>query len=150
MRRPRYRIRIYDEAHLVDRGSIGITWVRVVLFCLAISVIFIGIGIGIVWFTPLKSKLPGYLPSEQRARTEDAYLKVDSIQKIYRVHQAYLDNLVKLLNSTRNPDVTDTTGHALPLLPDSIMVSSEVEKEFIRKMEEAGYVIAITEEYEGN
>lgn len=146
-RRHRYSIKIYDEAHLVDRGSITITWPRVVICCLIVVAVFVGIGIGIVWFTPLKGNLPGYLQTEQRAKTEDAYLKVDSLQHIYKVHQAYLDNLIKLLDEDRNPDVADTVARALPLLPDSIMVSSEVEKEFMKKMEEAGYVVAITEEY---
>lgn len=146
-RRPRYKVRIYDEAHLVDRGEFTLTWPRVVAAALVVMAIFIGIGIGIVWFTPLKGRLPGYLGPEQRMEAEDAILKVDSIRELYKVHQAYLDNLVKVLDTDRQPDEPDTVGQALPLIPDSLMVSSEIELEFMKKMQEAGYIIAITKEY---
>lgn len=146
--RPKYKVKIYDEAHLVDRGGFSLTWPRVILFSLFFMVFFIAIGMGIVWFTPIKNRLPGYLRNEERIKTEEAYLKVDSIEQLYTVHQAYLDNLVKILNVDRNPDVADTVARALPLIPDSIMVSSEIEREFMKKMEEAGYIITINQEYE--
>lgn len=149
-KRPKYKVRIYDEAHLVDRGSFSLTWLRVIIFSLIVMVFFISIGVCIVWFTPVKNHLPGYLRQEQRDKTEEAFVKVDSLLQLYNMHQAYLDNLVKVLDTDREPDVADTIVRALPLIPDSIMVSSEIEREFIRKMEEAGYVIAITEEYEGD
>lgn len=146
-KRPKYRVRIYDESHLVDRGGFFVTWFRMGLAAVAIMVFFILIGIGIVWFSPLKKKLPGYMPPEQRARTEDAYLRVDSLQELYRVHQAYLDNIVKLLETERKPDMPDTVGRAIPLVPDSLFVSSEIELEFMKKMEEAGYIVALNQEY---
>lgn len=147
-KRPKYKVRIYDEAHLVDRGGFTISWPRVVFFGLVVMVVLIGVGIGLVWATPVKKLLPGYMPPAQRAQTEEACLKVDSIQELYKVHQAYLDNLVKVLNTEREPDVPDTAGWALPLVPDSLMVSSEIEREFMKKMEQAGYIIAVTKEYE--
>lgn len=147
-RRPKYKVRIYDESHLVDRGGFSLTWPRVILFSLAVMVVFISIGIGLVWLTPIKRMLPGYMKPDQRVKTEAAYLKVDSLQDLYTVHQAYLDNLIKVLNTDRAPEEPDTVWNAIPLIPDSLMVSSEIEKEFMKKMEEAGYIIAITEDYE--
>lgn len=147
-RRPKYKLKIYDEAHLVDRGGFSLTWPRIILVSLSVMVVFITIGIGLVWLTPIKKWLPGYMRSDERIKTEQAYLRVDSLHQLYIVQQAYLDNLVKLLDTDREPDIPDTLGYALPLIPDSIMVSSEIEKEFMKKMEEAGYIIAITEDYE--
>lgn len=149
-RRPKYKVKIYDEAHLVDRGGFSLTWPRVILFSLILILIFGGMGVALVWFTPLKNKLPGYLRTEERVKTEQAILRMDSIEQLYTVHQAYLDNLVKVLDTDREPDVPDTVARALPLIPDSIMVSSEIEKEFLKRMEEAGYIIAITKDYEEN
>lgn len=146
--RHKYKVKLFDEAHLVDRGGFTVTWVRVIAVSILIMGIFIFIGIGIVWFTPVKKKLPGYMPPDQRARTEEACMKVDSLQELYKVHQAYLDNLIKVLDTERNPDIVDTVGSALPLVPDSLMVSSEIEKEFMKKMEEAGYVITVNKDYE--
>lgn len=146
-RRPRYKFRIYDEAHLVDRGGFSLSWFGMVASLVGIVVLFTAIGLGIVFFTPIKRWLPGYMRNDQRLRTEEAYLKVDSLQQLYTVHQAYLDNLVKVLDTDREPDIPDTVGSAMPLIPDSLMVSSEIELQFMKKMEEAGYIIAITEEY---
>lgn len=147
-KRPKYKVRIVDEAHLVEKGAFSLTWPRILFGTLALAAVFIGLGIGIVWLTPVKKFLPGYMRNDQRVRTEDAYQRVDSLQELYKVHQAYLDNLVKVLDTDREPDVYDTVSAALPLLPDSLMVSSEIEKEFMKKMEEAGYIITITEGYE--
>lgn len=134
----------------MDRGGFSLTWPRVIIFSLCIMAVFIGIGIGIVWYTPLKNRLPGYLRMEERMKTEQAFLRMDSLEQLYTVHQAYLDNVVKVLDTDREPDMPDTAARALPLIPDSIMVSSEIEKEFLKRMEEAGYIIAITKDYEEN
>lgn len=145
--RAKYRVRIYDEAHLIDRGSFSVSWLKISLVAIVVMAFFIFVGIGIVWLTPLQKRLPGYMPPEQRARTEETYLRVDSLQELYKVHQAYLDNLIKVLDTDRVPDLPDTVGSPLPFLPDSLLVSSEIERKFLKKMEEAGYVITINEDY---
>lgn len=147
-KRRKYKIRIVDEAHLVEKGGFSLTWPRIVLAVAAFMVVFMAISIGLICLTPVKKILPGYMRPDQRVRTEAAFLRVDSLEELYKVHQAYLDNLVKVLDTDREPDVPDTVGVALPLMPDSLMVSSEIEREFMKKMEEAGYIITITEGYE--
>lgn len=147
-RRPRYRVRIEDEAHLVEKGGFSLTWTRLIVAALCVMTVFMTLGACLVSFTPLKKFLPGYMLPAERLKTEDAYMKVDSLQELYKVHQAYLDNLVKVLDTDREPDIPDTAAVALPLILDSLMVSSEIEKEFMKKMEEAGYIITITESYE--
>lgn len=146
-RQRKYKLKLVDESRLIDLGSVTLTRFRAALFIILFCGIFVLIGIGIVWLTPIKKRLPGYMPPEQRAQTENAYLKVDSLEQLYRVHQAYLDNLIKLIDTDRLPDVADTVGDAIPLMPDSLMVSSEVEREFMKKMEEAGYIITVTNDY---
>lgn len=147
-RKPKYKVKIYDEAHLVEKGGFSLTRFRIIVASLVLMVVFLGISIALVCFTPLKNILPGYMKAEQRVKTEDAYLRVDSLEDLYTIHQAYLDNIVKVLDTNREPDVPDTVGMALPLMLDSLMVSSEIEKEFMKKMEEAGYIITINEDYE--
>lgn len=147
-KRPKYKVKIYDEAHLIEKGGFALTWPRIIGVTLIIALVFIAIGIGLVWFTPIKNSLPGYLRTEQRIKTEEAWMRIDSLEQLYILHQAYLDNIVKVLNSEREPDILDTTASAVPLFPDSLMVSSEIEREFMKKMEEAGYVITINQDYE--
>lgn len=146
--RPKYKVRIVDEAHLVEKGGFSLTWPRMVAAALGVILLFVALGIGIVCFTPVKKLLPGYMRPDQRVRTEDACLRVDSLEELYKLHQAYLDNIVKVLDTDREPDIPDTVGVALPLMPDSLMVSSEIEREFMKKMEAAGYIITINEDYE--
>ena len=146
--RRKYKIKIVDEAHLVEKGSFSLSLARIITGSVILLVVTVALGIGIVCLTPVKNLLPGYLKTEQRVKTENAWLKVDSLQELYKVHQAYLDNIVKVLDTDRAPDVPDTADVALPLIPDSLMVSSEIEKEFMKKMEEAGYIITINEAYE--
>ncbi|MCH5214875.1 MAG: hypothetical protein J1E97_06740 [Muribaculaceae bacterium] len=147
-RRTRFRVKFYDEARLVDRGGFSVTWLGVAAIAIVVAAFFICIGIGVVWFSPIKNRLPGYMPPGQRAQTEEAYRKVDSLQQLYTTQQRYLDNLVNVLNTTRDPEVPDTVGRALPFKPDSLLVSSEIEREFLRKMEEAGYIITVNRDYD--
>lgn len=137
--RARYRVRIYDEAHLVDRGGFRISWFRIVAAVLLLLLIGAAIGFSIVWYSPIKQSLPGYMKTEERSQTEEAYLKVDSLQVLYEVQQAYLHNLLKVLDPERAPDQLDTTRNAWRLEPDSMSAASEIEQEYLRRMEKAGY-----------
>lgn len=138
-RRSRIRVKFYDEAHLIDRGGFRITWWGVALTAILFMGVFILIGMAIIWYSPIKRNLPGYMAPAQRAKTEVATLKVDSIQALYNVHQAYFENLMKVLNTDRHPDKIDTTGTAYAFTPDSLMGTTPIEQEFIKKMKQRGY-----------
>lgn len=137
--RPKYRVRIYDEAHLIDRGGFRFTWWRLAAAISLILIIGILIGFSIVWFSPIKRQLPGYLQTEQRSLTEDAYLKVDSLMVLHEVQQEYLQRLLKVLDNEREPDIPDSTDNARPLEPDSLAAASAIEKEFVKRMQQRGY-----------
>lgn len=79
------------------------------------------------------------MPAEERSRTEDAYLKADSLQMLFDVHQDYIENILKIMDPDREPDIPDSTANAWRLSPDSLSAASEIEKEFIKRMEKAGY-----------
>lgn len=148
--RPRYRARIYDEAHLIDRGSFRISWFRVLFGVLLLVGIGIAIGFSIVWYSPIKKQLPGYMPPDERSKTEEAYLRADSLQMLYDVHQAYLENLLQVMDPNRMPDERDTTTNAWRLEPDSLSAASEIEREFVKRMGEAGYKTVAPERLQAN
>lgn len=143
--RSKYRVRIYDEAHLIDRGGFRISWFRIMAVVLFLIALGVGIGMSVIWFSPIKQRLPGYMQTEQRSKTEDAYLKVDSLQELYEVHQEYLNYLLKALDSDRAPDEPDTVKSAWRLEPDSLSSASEIEREFVRRMQKAGYNTSVPE-----
>ena len=145
------RLKLYDENHLVERGSIKFTWFRFALLCVAFAAIFVGIGMGIIWFTPVKNNLPGYMPVQQRSHTEEAVIQLDSLEAVYKINQAYIDNIATILDPERPATVAeDTLSSALPIEIDSLLLPSEIELEFVRKMENAGYVIANFEKEQSN
>ena len=137
--RPKYRVRIYDEAHLIDRGGFRISWFRIISVMFFLVALGAAIGFSVVWYSPIKKQLPGYMPADERTKTEEAYIRVDSLQMLYEVNQAYLDNLLKIMDPTREPDPQDTTSNAWRLEPDSLSAASAIEKEFVKRMRQAGY-----------
>ena len=137
--RPRYQIRIYDEAHLIDRGSFHISWLKIVGLTLCLVLVGVLIGVSIIWYSPLKKQLPGYMEKDERSKTEAAYQKVDSLQLLYDIHQEYLDNLLRVLDTDRTPEKRDTSNNAWRLEPDSLSSATEIEREFVKRMQKAGY-----------
>lgn len=150
-RRSRLKIKIFDENHLVEKGGFRFSWIWFSLISLCVAVIFVLVGMAIIWFSPLKSRLPGYMPVQQRGDTEIAVMQLDSLEAVYRINQAYIDNIATILNTDRPATVTvDTLSAALPLELDSLVLPSQIELEFVRKMEDAGYVIAAFNNIETN
>lgn len=137
------RVSLFDENHLVEKGGFRFSWIWFTILCILYSCVFVGIGMGIIWFTPIKNQLPGYMPVEQRSESEVAVLELDSLEAVYRINQAYIDNVAAILDGKLPAKVkVDTISAAIPLEVDSLLLPSEIEREFVRKMGEKGYVIA--------
>lgn len=137
--RPRYRVRIFDEAHLIDRGGFRISWFRVLFVALFLVLTGAAIGFSVVWYSPIKKQLPGYMPADERSKTEEAYIRVDSLQMLYEIQKEYLENLLMVMNPAREPELPDTISKAWRLEPDSLSAASEIENEFVKRMQEKGY-----------
>ena len=142
-RRSKYKLKLYDEAHLVERGGIRVSWWGASICALLFMALFIGIGMGIVWYTPIKKRLPGYMVPEQRGKTEVAYIELDSLQKLFQLNQAYLENLQMVLATEPISTSTDTVNKSFPFRPDSLWDPSPEELKFLKKMEAAGYKVEL-------
>lgn len=133
----RYRITVEDEAHLSEVASGRVTLpaaLGIAFAMLAIAVLFAGT---LLAFTPLRQFLPGYLKEKQRAATEDGLLRLDSLMYAYDRNQAYLDNIIKVMDTERTPsDSTDVTPVSRELSSDSLLTASPSEQRFISQMEE--------------
>lgn len=137
------RVSLFDENHLVEKARFRFSWIWFALISILFCCLFVAIGMGIIWYTPVKNQLPGYMPVEQRSESEIAVLELDSLEAVYRINQAYIDNVAAILDGDLPATLKeDTISAAIPLEVDSLLLPSEIEREFVRKMSEKGYVIA--------
>ena len=131
-RTKKLRLRLYDEARLVEKWDIRFSWLNFIIIILLTVSICVVIGIGIVWFTSLKTKLPGYMKESQRTASADMLLRLDSLIDVNEKNQRYLDNIAAILGSDTIP--VDTAagkyyhGH---FTPDSLSTASEKEIQYV-------------------
>ena len=147
-RHSKYQLKLYDESHLVEKARMRVSWWGFTVCSILFMALFIAIGMGIVWFTPIKKRLPGYMVPEQRGKTEVAYIELDSLQKLFQINQAYLENLQKVLATEPISTSSDTINKSYLFRPDSLWDPSPEEMEFLNKMVAAGYKIDMPSEEE--
>lgn len=134
--RKRIRIKIEDESRLHDIFSMSVSRSGIILAALTFFLISIGLGIMIVMATPLKTLLPGYLKKSERIATTSGILRLDSLKEQFSDNQAYIDNLLKITDISREPDDSLSYSRQLPagLSSDSLPRASAKEKEFVSMM----------------
>lgn len=131
------RISVDDEAHLRRVATYRLTPLRLVLWALALVVVSAALGVLVVYATPLKTLLPGYMPRSQRSATEESLLRLDSLQAAYVQNEAYLNNINSILNTGRIPtDSVEVSRQAASLPYDSLLDASPRETEFVRSMQD--------------
>lgn len=133
----RYKITIEDEAHLTEVASLNVTrigfWSSMVLM-LILSIFISGL---IIWITPLRTLLPGYLKQSQRSATEEGLLRLDSMMTLYEQNQVFVDNFLRVTDTDRIPsDSSAVSPVSRELSSDSLMTAGNAERKFVKRMEE--------------
>lgn len=133
--RKRYRLQLEDEAYLrtvvETEFSAAALW-TVVAGAVVLFLLLAGL---IIFVTPLRTLLPGYMKESQRAATEENLLRLDSLQEAYRQKQEYIDNFLRVIDSDRLPtDSLSVSRQSLEMTGDSLMTSSERERRFVSDM----------------
>lgn len=138
MRKRIYKISIDDESHLQTLASWTMTPMRILLASVILIIIIFISGFLVVALTPAKQLIPGFLRESERALTENALLRVDSLRNAFAVNQAYLANIRNLLNTDRLPsDSMAVVNRILSVAPDSLLPSSRAEIAFARRMQQS-------------
>lgn len=131
----RYRLIIEDESCLEKIGQFSFSprglWTAGV--CIVISAIILGFIF--VLLTPAKRLIPGYYQPSQRAASEEALTRLDSIIDAYRRNEAYLHNVIEIINN-QNRDSVMLAPMTESLPPDSLLPTSEQELRFNREMQQ--------------
>lgn len=125
----RFRITIEDESRLENLISISAPGYKWLLGALVVFFIAMSLGALIIFLSPARRLLPGYLEESERTATEMQLIRLDSLTNAYEINAAFVTNLQAVLNpETRRKD---TISHApdpehyrhealLPASPDEL------------------------------
>lgn len=137
MSKRRYKISIEDESRLQSLASIEMTPVGIAFSLLAILIFILFTGYIFILITPAKYLIPGYLRESDRYLSEEAILRVDSLRQANRQNQAFIQNMLTILNSDRIPvDSMNAVSRIMIPASEEIISTSNEELNFLKKMQQ--------------
>ena len=90
----------------------------------------------LLFFTPLKRLMPGYVSSDVRRQIVESSLRIDSLNDAVKRHRLYVTNIQDILRGEVKIDTVSSIDSLTILRSEDLMERSEREKEFARKYEE--------------
>lgn len=133
----RYRLTFVNENTFNNVWSLKLSRLKVWLLTATVIAGIVCIVATIMVATPLSSLLPGYMKPQERHEQIIAGLRIDSIAARMEINNAYIDNLAAILNDDIALDSAALTDKATrPISPDSLLPTSERERNFVKQWEE--------------
>ena len=133
----RYRLKLEDESHLQNVADVGVSLWGALGVVIIVLIAAVALAVAVIVFTPLRNFLPGYLPPQERAATMDDVLRVDSIRERADANEAYMQNLMTILDTDREGgDSLKWAQISVRSTGDSLMTDSQRERDFRRKIDE--------------
>lgn len=114
----------------ISRFIISLCVSGLVLFVAAVMVL-------LLFYSPLKSLMPGYVSPEVRRQIVETSLRIDSLHEAVQRHQFYVMNIQDILRGEVKMDSVSTIDSLTILRSEDLMERTEREKEFARKYEES-------------
>lgn len=137
MRLLKYRLILEDAGRLHKICDVRISRIWLVLILVTVCALFMGIGVALVYLSPIQRKMPGYMSGNERSAVETAISRLDTLSLVVASNQAYLNNLMTLINTEREPtDSTLASARLAPMPLDSLKTASPAEREFVAMMSE--------------
>ena len=90
----------------------------------------------LLFYSPLKKFMPGYVSPEVRRQIVESSLRIDSLSDAVSRHQLYVMNIQDILRGEVKIDSVSTIDSLTILRSEDLMERTEREKEFARKYEE--------------
>ena len=133
----KYKITVENESHLTEVVTGRLTAPGIIAILVGLVLLGLVLAGAIIAFTPLRTLLPGYLKESQRSATEEGLLRLDSIMTVYDRNQAYINNILKVTDTDRQPgDSAAIVPESRELSDDSLMTATVEEQRFVSQMEE--------------
>lgn len=132
--RRRWRVEIVNENTLARTWSIGLSGLRVWIAAAVVVGAIASLIAVFFMFTPLGALLPGHLDGDLRSQYLDAALRIDSLERAARSHEAYADNIRRIFAG--EADDRSAASQATPAsVADSLLEASEAERLFVRRFD---------------
>lgn len=135
-----YSVTLSDESRLEKLAQVSGSPIKLIIAGTVLALVLMASGALIVRFTPARYLLPGYLKDSERAATEEQHMRLDSLQQVYEDNQAYLANVMRIINpdDIGEPYVypTPAVSTDVPVQPDSLLPTSTEELRFLSMMRE--------------
>lgn len=133
----KYAVRVEDCSRLMSLMAFRMPLWRWMLLALTFILLCIGLAVMLVCFTPMRQVLSGYVKESQRALTIDNLMRLDSLRDAYEENMLYMNNLFTVLDTDRVPgDSTGIVVNEHQLTPDSLLPTSTLEQNFVKKIQE--------------
>lgn len=125
-----------DAGRLHRVWSVRISRVRLWLTVVLCVLLSMCVGAGVVFLTPLKRCLPGFISHTERGEVLSSLARLDTLSRLVAVNQAYLCNMEEIMDVERVPkDSLEASARLNPLPLDSLKTASPAEREFVSMME---------------
>ena len=137
MKLKRYRLTLEDVQRLSKVWSVRISRVRLICTQALCALLFMGLGASIVFLSPLKRRMPGFMTEMQRQDVIGALARMDTLGLVMASNQAYIDNVKTLMDTSREPADSARASVRIGALPlDSLKTASPAERRFVASMAE--------------
>lgn len=133
----RYILSLEDQAYQRTRFSVSFRPLYMWLTAAAaLTVLIILAGI-VILASPLSKLLPDYLPESQRMASRQAIMRVDSLNNVIVLNNAWISNFQRITDTDRRAsDSIEYARDPYEYNPDSLPDASPLERQFVNAMEE--------------
>ena len=107
------------------------------LYVLLLVATVAGITTLLLFYSPLKRFMPGYVSPDVRRQIVESSLRIDSLSDAVERHHLYVMNIQDILRGEVRVDSVSTIDSLTILRSEDLMERTEREKEFTRKYEES-------------
>ncbi|MBR3859973.1 MAG: M23 family metallopeptidase [Bacteroidaceae bacterium] len=91
----------------------------------------------LLFYSPLKKFMPGYVSPDVRRQIVESSLRIDSLSNAVERHRLYVMNIQDILRGEVKIDTVNSIDSLTILRSEDLMERTEREKEFARRYEEA-------------
>lgn len=137
----KYFFRRYDVIYTQHGGKdverrISTSRFIISLYVCAVALVVAAITVLLLFYSPLKRLMPGYVSPEVRHQIVETSIRIDSLYEAAQRHQLYVMNIQDILRGEIKVDSITTIDSLTVLRSEDLMERTERENEFVRRYEE--------------
>ena len=106
------------------------------LYAAVISAVAIAVTVLLLFYSPLKQLMPGYVSPDARRQMVESVLRIDSLAEAVQRHQLYVINIQDILRGELRVDSVSSIDSITVLRSEDLMERTEREKDFVKRYEE--------------